>query len=123
MTERELLKVLSGNIKLYRGRNKWTQAELAEKINISINFLSDIETGKKWPSPITLVKLADVFTIETYELLKPISVLPDNINIFMEKYTEDIVNAITGVHNTYASKLRKRPHAHGQRGKLGKSGI
>jgi transcriptional regulator with XRE-family HTH domain len=108
MTERELLKVLSGNIKLYRGRNKWTQAELAEKINISINFLSDIETGKKWASPITLVKLADVFNIKVYELLKPIDILPDNITHFMEKYTEDICTAINGVHDNYLVKIKKK---------------
>jgi transcriptional regulator with XRE-family HTH domain len=108
MTERELLKVLSGNIKLYRGRRKWTQAELAEKINISINFLSDIETGKKWASPITLVKLAEAFNIKVYELLKPLDILPDNMNLVMEKYTEDIFTAITGVHDNFLSKLRKK---------------
>jgi len=106
MTERELLKILSGNIKLYRGRHNLTQAELAEKINISINFLSDIETGKKWASPITLVKLADVFKIAVYELLKPADIIPDNVNIFMEKYTEDICSAIQDVHNAYKLKLK-----------------
>jgi len=108
MTERELLKVLSGNIKLYRGRYKWTQAELAEKINISINFLSDIETGKKWASPTTLVKLAGVFNVRVYELLMPANILPDNVNNFMEKYTEDIISAVTGVHDTYLLKINKR---------------
>ena len=108
MTERELLKVLSGNIKLYRGRYNWTQAELAEKISISINFLSDIETGKKWASPINLVKLADIFNIKVYELLKPVDILPDNVNIFMEKYTEDIFTAISGVHKNYLTKLKKK---------------
>jgi len=111
MTERELLKILSGNIKLYRGRYKWTQAELAEKINISINFLSDIETGKKWASPTTLVKLADVFNISVYELLMPSDILPDNLNNFMEKYTEDIFSAVTKIHDTYLLKINKRnPH-------------
>ena len=108
MTERELLKVLSNNIKLYRGRFNWTQAELAEKINISINFLSDIETGKKWASPTNLLKLADVFNINVYELLKPADIIPDSVNIFMEKYTEDIFSAITGVHDNYLHKLSKK---------------
>jgi len=63
MTERELLKVLSSNIKLYRGKYKWSQAKLAEKIDISINFLSDIENAKKWPSPTTMVKLANIFIV------------------------------------------------------------
>jgi len=108
MTERELLKVLGANIKLYRRRNNWSQAELAEKIDISINFLSDIETGKKWASPITLVKMADVFYINVYELLKPVDILPDNVNIFIEKYTEDIFTAISGVHKNYLFKLKKK---------------
>ena len=108
MTERELLKILSGNIKLYRGRYKWTQAELAEKIGISINFLSDIETGKKWASPVNLVKLAEIFNIKVYELLKPQDILPDNVNPFLQKYTEDIFAAITKVHGTYLSTLKKR---------------
>jgi transcriptional regulator with XRE-family HTH domain len=108
MTERELLKILSGNIKLYRSRNNWTQAELAEKINISINFLSDIETGKKWASPITLVKLSEIFKIDVYELLKPIDILPDNLNIFMEKYTEDIYNAIKVVHKNYSTIIKRK---------------
>ena len=108
MTERELLKVLSGNIKLYRGRYKWTQAELAEKIGISINFLSDIETGKKWASPINLVKLAEIFNINPYELLRPPDILPDNVNPLLEKYTEDIFSAISEVHDAYLSKVRKK---------------
>lgn len=107
MTERELLKVLGNNIKLYRGRYKWTQAELAEKISISINFLSDIETGKKWASPINLVKFAEIFNVNVYELLKPLDVLPDKINPFLEKYTEDLYLAISGVHDAYLSKLKK----------------
>ena len=107
MTERELLKVLSGNIKLYRSQNKWTQAELAEKLNISINFLSDIETGKKWASPVNLVKIADLFGINAYELLKPPNLSPDNLNPFLEKYTEDIFSAINEVHGTYLSKIKK----------------
>jgi transcriptional regulator with XRE-family HTH domain len=104
MTERELLKIFSANIKQYRVRFRWSQAELAEKINISINFLSDIETGKKWASPITMVKLANVFNIEAYELLKPLDLLPDNYNNIIEKYTEDIHDAIEQVRNVFLQK-------------------
>ena len=107
MTERELLKILSGNIKLYRGQNKWTQAELAEKLNISINFLSDIETGKKWASPVNLVKIADLFSLNVYELLMPTNILPDNLNPFLEKYTKDIFSALNEVHDTYLTKIKK----------------
>jgi len=108
MTTNELLLTLSINLKKQRNRQKWTQAELAEKANISINFLSDIETSKKWPSPATLVKLAGVFGIEVYELLKPEYVLADNFPELIEKYKEDIYLAVTEVHNERASKPEKK---------------
>ena len=101
MTERELLKIFSSNIRLYRTRFRWSQAELAEKINISINFLSDIETGKKWASPITMVKFANVFNIKAYELLKPSDLLPDNYYSVVEKFAEDVHFAVEQIRTTF----------------------
>jgi len=101
MTERELLRIFSSNIKLYRTRFRWSQADLAEKINISINFLSDIETGKKWASPITMVKFANVFEIKAYELLKPPDILPDNYNNIVEKFAEDIHVAVEKIRTSF----------------------
>jgi transcriptional regulator with XRE-family HTH domain len=101
MTERELLKIFSGNIRLYRARVRWSQAELAEKVNISINFLSDIETGKKWASPITMVKFADVFNIKAYELLKPSDILPENHCSIIEKFAEDMHSAVEHIRITF----------------------
>jgi hypothetical protein len=38
--------------------------------------------GKKWISPRTLAKMADVFDIEAFELLRPENSIPDDsINI------------------------------------------
>jgi len=101
MTERELLRIFSSNIKLYRTRFRWSQADLAEKINISINFLSDIETGKKWASPITMVKFANVFEIKAYELLKPPDILPENYNNIVEKFAEDIHLAVEKIRTSF----------------------
>ena len=109
MTERELLRIFSANIKQHRARFKWSQAQLAEKINISINFLSDIETGKKWASPVTMIKMADIFKIQAFELLKPPNFLPDNYDNVIEKYTEDIHAALEKVRNSYKTKPAKKP--------------
>ena len=68
MTENELRTIFGKNIKAYRKRRKWSQADLAESANISINFLGDIERGKKWPHPNTLSKLADALEIKVFEL-------------------------------------------------------
>ncbi|GHV87170.1 hypothetical protein AGMMS50255_4660 [Spirochaetia bacterium] len=108
MNERELLGILSMNIKQHRARLRWSQAELAEKVDISINFLSDIETGKKWASPNTMVKFADVFNVEAYELLKPNRVVSDETARVLEKYTEDIRLAINTVHANYLNNTNKK---------------
>ncbi|GHU98107.1 hypothetical protein FACS189483_05690 [Spirochaetia bacterium] len=79
MEDQELRRILSANIKLYRNRREWSQVKLAEKLDISANFLADIETGKSWVSSITLVKLANVLNIEVYELFKPAAVPPGDV--------------------------------------------
>ena len=68
--EQALKDTLSSNIKKYRRRRNWSQFALAAKIGISTNFLADIEAGNTWVSAQTLVKLAQAFEIEAFELLK-----------------------------------------------------
>jgi transcriptional regulator with XRE-family HTH domain len=72
MEEKELRAVFAENIKKFRNKRGWNQLFLAEKLDISSNFLSEIETGKGWVSPLTLVKLANVLEIEVFELFTPI---------------------------------------------------
>ncbi|MDR2185864.1 MAG: helix-turn-helix domain-containing protein [Treponema sp.] len=99
MNEKDLRTILSKNLRRYRNYRKFTQAEFAEKINISIPFLSDIENGKKWVSPHTLVKMADTLHIEAYELLKPENTLPDNDINIIETYTADIYSTFGKILN------------------------
>jgi transcriptional regulator with XRE-family HTH domain len=71
-TEEQVLRdILSGNVKKYRNRRAWSQFTLAAKIDMSTNFLADLEAGHTWVSALTLIKLAKAFEIEAYELLKP----------------------------------------------------
>ena len=111
MTEFELKAILSHNIKRFRGYRRLSQADFAEKINISIPFLSDIENGKKWASPVTLVKIADALNIEVYELLKPESIIPDNATNIIEKYTSDIyqlfVETLNNTKKRYIQQINK----------------
>jgi ribosome-binding protein aMBF1 (putative translation factor) len=69
--EQALRDALRTNIKKFRCRRNWSQFTLAAKIDISTNFLADIEAGNTWVSSKTLVKLAKAFEIEAFELLKP----------------------------------------------------
>ena len=111
MTERELLRLFSKNIKDYRARHSWSQAELAERINVSVNFISDIENSRKWASPVTMVKLSEIFKVEVYKLLKPPNDLPDDSGALLSKFACDIqkivVEVIGEVHTVYAEHLEE----------------
>ncbi len=48
-----------------------TQAELAEKTDLSVGFIGDIETGRANPSLNTIGIIAEVLGIEPFELLIP----------------------------------------------------
>jgi len=112
MTEKDLRAVLSQNIRRFRSYRKLSQADFAEKIDISIPFLSDIENGKKWVSPATLVRMADALNIETYELLKPETVIPDNAVNILEKYTADIYqvfgDALNDIQRNYIKQIKNK---------------
>jgi transcriptional regulator with XRE-family HTH domain len=112
MDEQNLRKILSKNLRKYRNYRKFSQAELAEKLDISIPFLSDIENGKKWVSPRTLAKMADTFNIEAFELLRPENSIPDDSANIIDKFTDDIYRifgeSLNNLHDNYISNLSKK---------------
>ncbi|MDR1323191.1 MAG: helix-turn-helix domain-containing protein [Candidatus Margulisbacteria bacterium] len=101
MKEQDLFKILGQNIKICRSRYNWSQAELAEKVNISINFLSELELGKKWASPTTMLKFAGIFGLEVYELLKPVTALSSASANLLAHYNHDACNLLNNLHQKY----------------------
>jgi transcriptional regulator with XRE-family HTH domain len=90
MDEKELRGLLSSNIKNLRRLREWSQAKLAEKIDVSVNFLADIETGKSWVSSLTLVKLANAFEVEVFELFRPENQAPNETKELIARMVHDI---------------------------------
>jgi transcriptional regulator with XRE-family HTH domain len=64
----DLRKVLASNMKLYRKRLGLSQAKLAEKANVTDNYIALIETGKRFPSVEILERIANVLQKDTVEL-------------------------------------------------------
>ena len=60
--------ILAENIKKYRQNLGITQAELAERSNISTNFIGMIEQKRKFPAPEMMDRIAKALEIETSEL-------------------------------------------------------
>jgi transcriptional regulator with XRE-family HTH domain len=59
---------LGKNIKILRARRGLSQADLAEKADISIPFLSAVERGIKFPQPDILSRLANALGAEVNQL-------------------------------------------------------
>jgi len=70
MIEQELKAALGKNIKFLRFRRELSQTDLAEKANISVTFLSNIERGNNFPQAGTLCSLAQALSIQVWELFK-----------------------------------------------------
>ncbi|MDR3199886.1 MAG: helix-turn-helix domain-containing protein [Spirochaetales bacterium] len=101
MTERDLRSILSRNIKRYRTVRNLSQAALAEKLNMSINFLANIEGGRRWVSPLTLVKFATALKIEPYELFMPEITLPPNASIILDEAISEVTQTLNKIRNRY----------------------
>jgi transcriptional regulator with XRE-family HTH domain len=85
---------LGKNIRKYRSRNAWSQEQLAEKIDISATFLSNIETGRSWISAKTIANLCNVLKIDIYELFMLDEEITDGTATFMDKFVRDITNSV-----------------------------
>ena len=66
------IKALGLNIRAERNRKALSQAELAEKVDMSENSINAIERGKQIPSAIKLYLIAKVLEIDINELFKGI---------------------------------------------------
>lgn len=75
-------KLLGKNVTRYRVAAGLNQEQLAEKIGISANFMSNIERGNKMPSLETYVKLANALNISSDVLLAD-----DIVNAYSAKAT------------------------------------
>ena len=95
MDEEKLRTILSQNIKRFRQRKGLSQAKLAEKMEISTNYLSDIERKRGWVSPFSLIKLANALEIEVFELFRP-----------QESIQPDVKNTINTYLNDFSTSLR-----------------
>ena len=90
----EVQSVLAYNIKKYRNTKGLTQEQLAEKAGTSTNYLGSIETGKKYPSPQMIDKLAKALDINPLDLFKKESPDMQSIKQSLEEKIQDVLNNV-----------------------------
>ena len=86
MTGEEVRNTLAKNIKKLRAQKGFSQAQLAEKAEISLPFMSSIEQSSKWPYPETIAKIALALDVEVSDLF----ILSGD----SKKQVEDTINVI-----------------------------
>jgi transcriptional regulator with XRE-family HTH domain len=95
---------LGKNIKIVRARRGLSQADLAEKADISIPFLSNIERGIKYPQPDMLSKIVNALGVEVNELfITNLETGEGNelLNHLSEDITKSVNLAMTDVFKRY----------------------
>ena len=80
---------LGKNIKFLRFRKEYSQADLAEKADISIIFLSNIERGIKFPKPEGMSRIAKALNVEVFELFKA-DLVPEDYKKTVKRLSDDI---------------------------------
>ncbi|MCL2805784.1 MAG: helix-turn-helix transcriptional regulator [Treponema sp.] len=85
--------ILAANLRKNRQKCGITQSKLAEKAEISTQYIAMIELSKQFPTPEVLERLAGALGIEAYELFA-VSPSPESI---MERLQKDIIREIREV--------------------------
>lgn len=85
MHDEKLKAIIGSNIATYRKRQSLTQAGLAEKLNYSDKAVSKWERGESMPDVLTLVQLAELFSISVNDLLTDPNRLPEETGAVVQK--------------------------------------
>lgn len=84
---------LNEKIYEYRKLNRWSQEELADKLEVSRQTISKWEVGKAVPELDKLIKLAELFNITVDELVK------DNIEIVYKENANNLTKDVNAEEN------------------------
>lgn len=94
MSRMSLRKVFTDNIKFYRKKAHVSQQQLAEKCGMATNYLSEIETGKKFPSVDMIEVLAKELAIPAYLLFLNSTEIAINADMATKKRNEEFSKAL-----------------------------
>jgi transcriptional regulator with XRE-family HTH domain len=78
------------NLKEYRKKCGFTQAQLAEKVNVTPHYVGMLEMGRNFPATDLIERIANALNIEVYELFVE-SISPSKE---LEKLRQDIMQEI-----------------------------
>ncbi len=101
-------KTMGKNIAEIRSKNHLTQEQLAEKINVSTVFISQIETAVRKPSLETIYKLSIALntTVDTLIGNDCLQTKYDEISKLLSGKTKEEIDFVTGVIREICSNIK-----------------
>lgn len=87
---------LGSQIKKYRNQNNWSQEELAEKVYVSRQTVSNWENEKSYPDIHSIILLGTVFNVSLDELIK------GDVEIMRKEIRTDDINKLNFYGNIMA---------------------
>jgi len=100
----DIRSLLSNNIKRRREFLEISQASLAEKVEVSTDYISQIERKRKFPSPEILERIASALEFDTPELFSVAPFPPEAIKEFQEGVKADISSLESRLESLMRSK-------------------
>jgi len=97
----DIKEIFAENLRKIRRKKKLTQEKLAEKANMSLQYLALLELARKFPSGEMLERLANALDIETYELLAVTS----SANSELELLRNDIICEVKTLNESLAKNI------------------
>ena len=88
MTNEEMMDYVISSIRRLRKAKNISQLELSIRANMSQSFLANLETGKKEPSAMTLIRIAEALEVSPREFF------PENSNNSTINVKSEIKNEI-----------------------------
>jgi transcriptional regulator with XRE-family HTH domain len=107
----EIRELFSKNLKLLRSKQRLSQLALSARAGLAHNFVNDIENGKKWVSPNTIAKLADVLNVEPGAFFQSNPLEPPEtrtIRSYLDRIEEEFSHTIGEIKSTYLSEKAER---------------
>ncbi|MDR2467634.1 MAG: helix-turn-helix domain-containing protein [Spirochaetaceae bacterium] len=99
------LKVLFGeNLRKIRMDAKISQLKLGMKIDLTHNFINDIERGKKGASFETIAKLSSALDVEPYKFFVPKREPREEDFLGYPDHVENLLQAVEAFKNYYGKK-------------------
>lgn len=89
-----LRNVLAVNMKTRRKNLNLSQAELAEKIGTSPNYISKIEAEKQFPSVQMIEQLARALDCDSVDLFSLEKIKKDNLETIQKSLCEEVISVI-----------------------------